>query len=731
MAMVVVNTFKAEVPRFEPNLLPDQSAQYARDIDVRTGALRPMIGTSPISAVAQAVQSLYTENGWTFFTWTSDVDACKSLVIGDQYQRVYYTDGSFYYGTSATYMTATGGPPTTAWRQGVQPPNSFSLTGIKNATSWPDGITVSARFFYESNSIKYQETAVSLIQVGSEVGRQYTFTPPVIDSSAASSITIQAAGYSIGGQSNFFTKEELVTIVSSTQVQSQSIGIVDAQYVIRAVLNPGNLFNPVTFQFVSVENLWNDGQTTDKTPSSAVPVLQITGVKGAETMFTLFSEGSSLVRADQPARVSIAQIDGSNDYKASIEWGGNGVLGKSIVRKTSAYVATCVNIYGEESKPSNPITVTTDYLQSASFLLSVPSQNGFAATTQIRIYETVTGSRDTAYHLSLQASQANGTSAAYDVANALVTINPTLETIGWDVPPAGVSGLQPTPFGSYVMFKGSELYWTEQYRPHTTPGKYVMTFPNNIKSIKQTAFGLIVVTTAQGYLVTGLSPDSMARQELPVRASIVSKRAITVHGGAGWFASEDGLVMVQGVSATLAPWQQLFTREKWRARYASQYANLVLASHDGFLVGLLPSGDGFLMRLDEDEGEFTRLSITGNCAFVLPQTDGMYIGTQTGIVQFAAGAELTGQWQSKQFTIPTPVNFGCMEVAGSGLIPYQINADGNLVASGVIAPTARGAMIRLPAGFKAQRWDVTLTVSAGGYVSRLVLAEHPKELAGV
>ena len=63
----------------------------------------------------------------------------------------------------------------------------------------------------------------------------------------------------------------------------------------------------------------------------------------------------------------------------------------------------------------------------------------------------------------------------------------------------------------------------------------------------------------------------------------------------------------------------------------------MLASHDGYLVGLFPTGDGFMFRLDEEAGEFVRISQTGYCGFVLPQTDGLYIGTDYGIVQYASG----------------------------------------------------------------------------------------------
>ena len=116
------------------------------------------------------------------------------------------------------------------------------------------------------------------------------------------------------------------------------------------------------------------------------------------------------------------------------------------------------------------------------------------------------------------------------------------------------------------------------------------------------------------------------------------------------------------------PWQKLFTREKWRSRYSGLLESLVLASHDGYLVGLFPTGDGFMFRLDEEAGEFVRISQTGYCGFVLPQTDGLYIGTDYGIVQYASGEPGTARWWSKEFTLPKPASFGAIEICGSGQI---------------------------------------------------------------
>lgn len=756
MTLLVIGPFQGEVPRSETHLLPDGAASDTLNVDTRTGSIKPLAGPGSVSAVAIAVKSLYTETGLTFFTWPTDVDACKSNVIGDIYQRVYFTDGSGFYGTTGNQMSATGGPPTTAWKQGVPAP-VISLLAISNATAWPDGITTAASFFYESGGLKYQETpesGIAFTNTGAgtpkEVGRSYRFTPPARDSGIigdGTGVSLLATGYSAvsfnpaPSQVFAFDAPEVITIVSASQIKTQSQGIVNALIVATQNIYNPSADSPPGVTIINVADAWNSSVDSGKTPAGAIPVLQIIGKKGTETVFTLYSEGSTFVRADQPAKIIINQSTVATNYDATIEWGANAVLGKSVAKKTSAYVATFVNTYLEESAPSLPLIITTDYLQTILIAWTAPSLTGYLQPTRLRIYETVTGSRDTAYHLSVENQSIGSpvTNGVVAVANALATVGSTLETIGWDVPPTGLAGLQVLPFGSYVAFRANELYFTEQYRPHTMPAKYVMVFPNAIKSIMQSAHGLIVVTTAQGYVVNGMSPDSMQRTELPVRCSITSKRAITEFGSAAWFASEDGIVMIQGSTATLTPWQRLFTRELWRSRYGgpgllpdtTELADLTLASNDGYLVGLFPQRNGFLVRLDENVGEFIQHSIVANGTFILPQTDGLYLGTNTGIQQFGAGQVLRGIWSSKQYTVAKPLNFGCIEFCGTGAVAYIVYGDGVQRASGYITMTEAGAMQRLPSGYKAQRWTVSIAPSGAVKINSIRLAEIPAELAGV
>ena len=425
------------------------------------------------------MQSLYTEEGDLYFTWPNkEVDLAKSLVIGDDYQRVYFSDKMYYCVTQYTMARPEGGPPADYWWSGVRPPSQFSMGGILNATSWPDGITISARFFWESGGIRAQEADISLTQVGSEVGREYTFTPPEKLADKQGALTISATGYAYNGQTHLF--QNIESWSSSRKPRFRPRLRHRVRHIGTGEQRPlcGKLAAPPDTA-LSVAGLWSAAldQQAGKTPTDAIPVLDHRQERHGDRIYAVLRGQPVCPHTDQPAKVSVAPIADSPDYKATIEWGGNGVIGKTVARKTSAYVVTAVNIWGEESKPSDPITVTTDYLQTVYFNVTVDRSGRYVSVDRVRIYETVTGVSQTAYHLSKEVALAGSSAVQISVANALVAINPTLETIGWDLPPAGLQGLQPLPFGSYALFRANELWFTEPFRPHTTPGQVCADFP--------------------------------------------------------------------------------------------------------------------------------------------------------------------------------------------------------------------------------------------------------------
>jgi hypothetical protein len=95
VTLLVQRVFGGEVPRLPADLLPENQAQEARNVDVTHGELRGMRGAAAFAAGltvgGRPVKSAYTEDGVHFFAWAEDVSVVRSQVVDDTHYRIYYS----------------------------------------------------------------------------------------------------------------------------------------------------------------------------------------------------------------------------------------------------------------------------------------------------------------------------------------------------------------------------------------------------------------------------------------------------------------------------------------------------------------------------------------------------------------------------------------------------------------------------------------------------------------
>jgi len=243
--------------------------------------------------------------------------------------------------------------------------------------------------------------------------------------------------------------------------------------------------------------------------------------------------------------------------------------------------------------------------------------------------------------------------------------------------------------------------------------------------------GLYVTTIAEPFLVAGVSPDSMTDRRIPAIQAGVSKGSICSVGSTVAYASHDGIVMLRGVDASLDLSFQFFTRETWRDRYLSKMHLMRLNAHDGNVVLWFEDGTpGFLLRTEEGAPSLTKLLDPISAAFMYPVGDALYVASGSGVFEFKGGAKGKAfSWKSKDFILPKPENFGCLQLVGKGAVSFEVFADGVSTHSGTVELSATDRNVfRLPAGFLCRRWAVKLTGVAGAEVTELHLAKTPAEL---
>ena len=131
------------IPRVEdPALIPDGKAQTALDCRFDLGGIAPYFQDNPIVTPTNTGPLLslfgyYDPSGvrW-FFAWNSDVDAIKTPLLGDTYDRVFYTEGGVLKVTDSTLYKQGGTAYPMAYML-PSPPAPTTAPTAAGTASWP------------------------------------------------------------------------------------------------------------------------------------------------------------------------------------------------------------------------------------------------------------------------------------------------------------------------------------------------------------------------------------------------------------------------------------------------------------------------------------------------------------------------------------------------------------------------------------------------------------------
>lgn len=185
MTVIGFRQFSGEVPQLPDNLLPEDKAAYASFCDFSHGNLAPLNQGLLYKTFSSTVKGIYTEDGINFFTWPEECFALKSPVVGDVYNRVYFTKTANpnLYVTQTSFATPSGGVPSTSYLAGVPVPSAapaLSVVELNTLRDYPS-FAWSFRVWWGSNGASYDITS----QTGTTVTQLRKFTVPVPASSTA------------------------------------------------------------------------------------------------------------------------------------------------------------------------------------------------------------------------------------------------------------------------------------------------------------------------------------------------------------------------------------------------------------------------------------------------------------------------------------------------------------------------------------------------------------------
>jgi hypothetical protein len=311
-----LNLFSGIIPRLPESLLPERNATIAQNCDFAYGELRNTKDGFLINSVSNAPRSIYTDDGLTFYTWPNDVNAVRSPLVSDTFNRLYYTDGISFSVTDRIGTRINGGVPGSSYKVGVPQPTVIPELESQELIVDQTTADLTFRFHYESGGVKYQETTVTPSALGDN---RYSITPPT----------------------------------QTTQVSNSSLDDFPEEGTAGTIYKAND-----TGKFYTWNGTTYSETTSQGTPSGATAVLRITAVWKDDgiQVFDLYTGNSAFDSTDGLFSLTMSKDSSGSTYTATLS---NAV--KESDKETRAYVYTYVNSYGEEGPPSFPNIVTTSH----------------------------------------------------------------------------------------------------------------------------------------------------------------------------------------------------------------------------------------------------------------------------------------------------------------------------------------------------------------------------------
>lgn len=372
--------------------------------------------------------------------------------------------------------------------------------------------------------------------------------------------------------------------------------------------------------------------------------------------------------------------------------------------ETRNYVYTWVNSWGEESAPS-PVSADISWQTGQTIQLygfaALPS--GAYNITNCRIYRATAGTYLFVKQITATAAigAAVGSPIADDVAAA--DLGEEIPSITWDMPPAGLSGLIALPNGILAGFSGRDIYFCDPYHPFAWPTTYMQTSDYPVAGLGRADTTLVVLTKGAPYFIQGTHPDNMAMVKSDLEQACASKRSIVSTGGAVYYASPDGLVMLAPSGSKILT-DTMFTRAQWQAFKPS---SIHAYQHDNKYVAFYDTGTvqgGFIYDLLT--GEMITHNIYATAGYNDLLSDTLYLAfADRTVKKWYAGAAKSYVWRSKKFTMDAEASFSCAQLeAESYGMTVKIIANGTEILSKSVASRAP---FRLPA-VRARDWEVQI-----------------------
>lgn len=764
MPNLVVPGFSGVVRILAPQRLEDHQATVALNCDFRTQDLLPMKG---LGAVIQnlgppgAASSIYQYSSSKWLHYQNDANFARTPYEDKLWGRLYVTGDGFMipFVTDNTIVN-------NAW------PNSYRHIGVPPPYAQRD--STGAYTYYDVPTPTYSQTGTGgIANITYTSGASSTSPPPAVVTCTAAHKLVEGTWVILDfpGVSGAAYQITLSGVTNKeTQFKAKLLGVPGTKTA-KAIRTAAT--KPIPNQPVIIRWSGHGLETGDlvqfgkNVQFSAGTTIIATGTRySVEVMdadrFTLLS-GSTPITTTATSDGEVTNIPAvrvsSSAYPANIgsvvynanqtftivtnpgdsatnTWVTAEVASNQVDR---SYLLTYVNGYEEEGPPSKPtaiisvtpgtpVTLDLSAIKNSAATLNKPTDGPWI--TKLRIYRTDALG---AFRLLQTNQDATGAVPAYEIAispsmpdkfvdSALDAVQAEpLSTEGWLPPTNDLKGITALPNGVMVGFRqssstGKTVCASVPFFPYAWPLSYRINTESFIVGLAPTATGLVVLTDAMPYVITGTDPASWSAVKLEAQEPCLSKRSIVDMGDYAMYASPNGLIAINGAEVKNAL-ANIMTREQWQDYNPSSITG---SFYNGRYVGSYVSGSVRNTFVYEPAtGNFIDVELDLRALWNDQKTGKLWVLDPSGnLREWNAGGDMTYTWKSKLFTLPRPWNFASMQVliedytkattvqvyVSETRIPLFRDAQGVSVPK----PLVDNSPFRLPSGYMSSIYQIEL-----------------------
>lgn len=668
MTTVIIANFAGMQPIIDASLLQDSNAQYAENTWLYRGLIRGLRHAMLAHRIEFAdTQQVYriplnTDNPPDFTDagslWLEYPDPYMSTIrnptINDQYNRYYFFPSDQYDASGANPSWPEGG----AWTVVPQYASYDPTTGVMGP----------------------------LLTLGIPV----PVTPPDVTPAAAGVTTTATAATPPNNSS--------LTVASTA-------GVLVGMYIddttvttTTAVTNAATAINTTVLHFGSTSGILVGMKAADSTNSAAI-LMGTTVASVTTTTVTLstvvlspgVSAGDTITFTNSnqiPTDASVQSISGAVVTMNTTAAYAGVLVGDSItfstpLPETRAYVYTYVSAYSEEGPPSPATLGTGDPTGSWTITVYNPTADLMADRnlTAIRIYRTVTDSAGNASYYQvtqMPISGAPGAAQTY-IDSALpndITANQQLQTVDFTGPPSDLQGVVLMANGIAAGFSNKrEVWFSAAYQLWAWPAAYALAVEYPIVGLTASGSSLNVMTEGPPYIITGITPNTMAVLKVSANEPCISRGSIAISQEGAYYASPNGIMELSpsgdnNITSTVYEKEFHFSLQPWTwaaGRYGESY---VAFSKGAGIPGIDPDGDtlsGLVIDNQDPNVMFSFLHFNNHVINLYQdELSGQLFGTLNNgsVMQWNPPVGVPGtttlwnwEWKSKKFRFTMPQQF--------------------------------------------------------------------------